>query len=77
MTVITIQCRNGQAVRLEGDFDEALQYVRSLKDRSWNVDMQEWRTSLPATSVAQNAPVALGITIQEPLIPSFRKKEVQ
>ncbi len=69
MSVISIRCRNGQVVRLEGDFYIALHYAQSLKERTWDKDTEQWRTPLPATIVARNAPRTLDVTIQEPLIP--------
>ncbi len=71
MTTIIIRCASGIEVRLEGDFNKALAYVRSLPQRTWDKDKMIWRTDLPARVVAQWVPSELDliVTVQEPLIP--------
>lgn len=71
MAIILIKCAGGIDVRLEGDFNTALEFVRSLPQRVWDKERQIWRTDMPARVVAQKAPAQLGltVTIQEPLIP--------
>ncbi len=66
---VIIRCRDGRLVRLEGDFNTALIYVRSLQGREYDKEREEWRVPLPTTIVVRRAPKTLQVTIQEPLQP--------